>query len=201
MALCLSGGGPRAMVFHVGALWRLNEAGLLPRLDRVSSVSGGSITAGTNWAGWKGRDRNGEAAGPAVSLRCARFEVLARAGSATQTRVRRSGRVTWLKVGRSAWGTASTRSTLTRSGTRSCRLAQAPLLGGALSDGRPGPHRVSGMDPDRVLREVRGCDRDLPAAAEAAPPAGRAEPVRLSPRRYLEAGCGGVRQAATQGSG
>jgi NTE family protein len=46
VALCLSGGGYRAMVFHVGALWRLNELGWLPKLDRVSSVSGGSITAG-----------------------------------------------------------------------------------------------------------------------------------------------------------
>jgi NTE family protein len=25
-ALCLSGGGYRAMMFHVGVLWRLNEA-------------------------------------------------------------------------------------------------------------------------------------------------------------------------------
>src|SRR5215208_2068291 len=45
VALCLSGGGYRAMLFHVGALWRLNELGRLARLDRVSSVSGGSITA------------------------------------------------------------------------------------------------------------------------------------------------------------
>ena len=45
-ALCLSGGGYRAMLFHLGALWRLNEARLLPTLDLVSSVSGGSITAG-----------------------------------------------------------------------------------------------------------------------------------------------------------
>ena len=53
MALCLSGGGYRAMLFHIGVLWRLNEARLLPRLKRVSSVSGGSITAGVlarNWA-------------------------------------------------------------------------------------------------------------------------------------------------------
>ncbi|HET7508768.1 MAG TPA: patatin-like phospholipase family protein [Solirubrobacterales bacterium] len=51
-ALCLSGGGYRAMLVHVGALWRLNEAGYLPRLTRVSSVSGGSITAavlGRHW--------------------------------------------------------------------------------------------------------------------------------------------------------
>jgi NTE family protein len=51
-ALCLSGGGYRAMLFHVGALWRLNEACYLPRLERVSSVSGGSITAGVLGLAW-----------------------------------------------------------------------------------------------------------------------------------------------------
>lgn len=45
-ALCLSGGGYRAMLFHVGVVWRLNDAGRLDTLDRVSSVSGGSIIAG-----------------------------------------------------------------------------------------------------------------------------------------------------------
>jgi NTE family protein len=53
IGLCLSGGGSRAMLFHAGALWRLNELGLLARLLRVSSVSGGSITAGvlaTRWS-------------------------------------------------------------------------------------------------------------------------------------------------------
>ncbi len=52
IALCLSGGGYRAMLFHVGSLLRLNEAGILGRVKRVSSVSGGSITAavlGMNW--------------------------------------------------------------------------------------------------------------------------------------------------------
>ena len=55
LALCLSGGGYRAMLFHLGVLWRLNDAGCLPRLDRVSSVSGGSITAGVlglHWCSW-----------------------------------------------------------------------------------------------------------------------------------------------------
>src|SRR5690349_16065347 len=52
VALCLSGGGYRAMPFHVGALWRLNELGFLPKLDRVSSVSGGSITAVTLGRHW-----------------------------------------------------------------------------------------------------------------------------------------------------
>jgi NTE family protein len=45
VALCLSGGGYRAMLFHLGVIWRLREAGWLERLDRVSSVSGGSVTA------------------------------------------------------------------------------------------------------------------------------------------------------------
>src|ERR1700750_1729345 len=45
VALSLSGAAYRAMVFHIGALWRLNEVGLLGRLKRISSVSGGSITA------------------------------------------------------------------------------------------------------------------------------------------------------------
>ncbi|MHC4915154.1 MAG: hypothetical protein ACYTGB_06645, partial [Planctomycetota bacterium] len=41
-ALCLSGGGYRAMLFHLGAAWRLYETGDLAKLDRISSVSGGS---------------------------------------------------------------------------------------------------------------------------------------------------------------
>jgi NTE family protein len=52
IALCLSGGGYRAMVFHVGVLWRLNELGYLPKLNRVSSVSGGSLTAGLLGLRW-----------------------------------------------------------------------------------------------------------------------------------------------------
>ncbi|CCE08711.1 putative esterase of the alpha-beta hydrolase superfamily [Bradyrhizobium sp. STM 3843] len=51
--LSLSGGGYRAMVFHIGALWRLNEVGLLGRLKRISSVSGGSITAAYLGFKWK----------------------------------------------------------------------------------------------------------------------------------------------------
>jgi NTE family protein len=64
-ALCLSGGGYRAMLFHVGALWRLNEAGYLPRIERVSSVSGGSITAGVLGLAWSKLrfDDNGVAQG------------------------------------------------------------------------------------------------------------------------------------------
>lgn len=46
VAVALSGGGYRAMLFHAGALLRMNELGLLSRAQRISSVSGGSIAAG-----------------------------------------------------------------------------------------------------------------------------------------------------------
>src|ERR1700688_977693 len=73
IALCLSGGGYRAMLFHLGALWRLQELGYLNTtlcaphaanfgpLGRVSSVSGGSITAGLlalKWNACKSEDPN-----------------------------------------------------------------------------------------------------------------------------------------------
>ena len=52
IALCLSGGGYRAMLFHAGALWRMNELGLLARLDMVSAVSGGALAAGALAVAW-----------------------------------------------------------------------------------------------------------------------------------------------------
>lgn len=65
-ALCLSGGGYRAALFHLGSLTRLNELGILSQIDTFSSVSGGSILAahlatrinrwpepGTPIAGWE----------------------------------------------------------------------------------------------------------------------------------------------------
>ena len=57
IGLCLSGGGYRAMLFHLGVLWRLAELGYLGTtqrtgkhgpigtLQRVSSVSGGASMA------------------------------------------------------------------------------------------------------------------------------------------------------------
>nr|WP_041756218.1 patatin-like phospholipase family protein [Bradyrhizobium sp. ORS 278] len=63
VTLSLSGGGYRAMVFHIGALWRLNEVGLLSRLKRISSVSGGSITSAYLGLRWK--DLHFDAAGKA----------------------------------------------------------------------------------------------------------------------------------------
>jgi NTE family protein len=53
IGLCLSGGGYRAMIYHVGALTRLNELGFLSQIDQVASVSGGSITAGMLALAWQ----------------------------------------------------------------------------------------------------------------------------------------------------
>jgi len=64
--LCLSGGGYRAMLFHVGVLWRLNELGMLSKLARISSVSGGSITAGVLAHRW--RNLSFDASGIATNL-------------------------------------------------------------------------------------------------------------------------------------
>ena len=65
IALCLSGGGYRAMVFHVGVLWRLNEVKILSRIERISTVSGGSITAGVLATSWS--DLISSTASPATS--------------------------------------------------------------------------------------------------------------------------------------
>jgi NTE family protein len=50
--LALSGGGFRATLFNLGALWRLNDAGWLRKLAIVTSVSGGSITSGVLGFKW-----------------------------------------------------------------------------------------------------------------------------------------------------
>ena len=46
IGLSLSGGGFRATLFHLGAIRRLNEFGILPNITTISSVSGGSILNG-----------------------------------------------------------------------------------------------------------------------------------------------------------
>src|SRR5262249_55544864 len=43
--LCLSGGGFRATLFHLGVMRALHKVGLLERVDAISAVSGGSILA------------------------------------------------------------------------------------------------------------------------------------------------------------
>ncbi len=62
LGLCLSGGGYRAMIYHVGCLVRLNELGLLSQIREIASVSGGSITAGKLALAWPSlRFANGRA--------------------------------------------------------------------------------------------------------------------------------------------
>lgn len=46
IALALSGGGSRAMAFHLGCLRALHELGVLQRVSTMSAVSGGSVIAG-----------------------------------------------------------------------------------------------------------------------------------------------------------
>jgi NTE family protein len=62
IGIALSGGGFRAMLFHAGALARMNELGLLSRAQRISSVSGGSIMSGhlaLAWSKLGNADTNG----------------------------------------------------------------------------------------------------------------------------------------------
>jgi NTE family protein len=61
-ALALSGGGFRATLFHIGTLIRLNELGHLANLERISGVSGGSITAGMLACRWEALKAAGFAA-------------------------------------------------------------------------------------------------------------------------------------------
>jgi NTE family protein len=52
IALALSGGGFRASIFHLGVLRRLAELGWMPKVDVLSTVSGGSIVGAfvvTRW--------------------------------------------------------------------------------------------------------------------------------------------------------
>jgi len=89
IAVCLSGGGYRAMLFHTGVLWRLIELGLMSpgdhmvkrpdgkqvkigTLARVSSVSGGSIISGMLGLKWKSLDFST----PATLLASYRTEVV-----------------------------------------------------------------------------------------------------------------------------
>jgi NTE family protein len=56
-ALCLSGGGYRAALFHLGALLRLHEAGTLHDIRLLSSVSGGSIASAWLLTRFRQQDR------------------------------------------------------------------------------------------------------------------------------------------------
>lgn len=64
IAVTLSGGGFRASLFHLGVLLRVVEAGWLPHIDVVSTVSGGSVIgafAATRWKELIGRGASHDA--------------------------------------------------------------------------------------------------------------------------------------------
>jgi NTE family protein len=52
IVLAVAGGGYRAILYSLGALWRLNEFGLLSKLSIITGVSGGSILTGHLAARW-----------------------------------------------------------------------------------------------------------------------------------------------------
>jgi NTE family protein len=81
VALCLSGGGYRAMLFHLGSIIRLNQIGVLSQLSRVSSVSGGSILAALLGLRWK--DLKFDSRGYASNLDCLIVEPIRQLASIT----------------------------------------------------------------------------------------------------------------------
>src|SRR5205823_6060545 len=63
--LALSGGGFRASLYHLGLVRFLRDAGLLPQVTHITSVSGGSVTAAhlvLNWDRYNGSDNEFDAA-------------------------------------------------------------------------------------------------------------------------------------------
>ena len=59
LGLALSGGGFRATLYHLGVLRFLRDAGALPHVTDIASVSGGSILAAhlvLNWDRYNGND-------------------------------------------------------------------------------------------------------------------------------------------------
>src|SRR5262245_25853751 len=65
IGLALSGGGFRASLYHLGLVRFLRDAGLLPKVTHITSVSGGSIFAAhlaLNWARYNGSPSEFDAA-------------------------------------------------------------------------------------------------------------------------------------------
>jgi predicted acylesterase/phospholipase RssA len=75
--LALSGGGFRASLYHLGLVRFLRDAGILPRVTHISSVSGGSVFAAhlvLNWERYNGSPNDFDAAA-AEFLAFARLDV------------------------------------------------------------------------------------------------------------------------------
>src|SRR5438094_4514191 len=65
LGLALSGGGFRASLYHLGLVRFLRDAGLLPQVTHITSVSGGSIMAAhlvLNWDRYNGSPTEFDAA-------------------------------------------------------------------------------------------------------------------------------------------
>lgn len=65
IGLALSGGGFRATLYHLGLVRFLRDAGILPSVTHITSVSGGSILAAhlvLNWGRYNGSDSEFQAA-------------------------------------------------------------------------------------------------------------------------------------------
>ncbi|MBY0587480.1 hypothetical protein K2X85_09905 [bacterium] len=58
LVLCLAGSGFRAVAFHLGAIRRLNELGLLATLSSMHAVAGGSLLQGVLAAHWNDLDED-----------------------------------------------------------------------------------------------------------------------------------------------
>jgi len=101
-ALCLSGGGFRAALFHLGALRRLNEVGLLSKLTTISSVSGGSVSNGLLARVWPELVRSLEPRSGVFAAFEAAYERPLRAFCATDIR---TGPLLWDRIDPRNWAT------------------------------------------------------------------------------------------------
>src|SRR5215468_4700751 len=77
IGLALSGGGFRATLYHLGLVRFLRDAGILPQVTHITSVSGGSIFAAhlvLNWSRYNGSANDFDSAA-AEFLRFIRMDV------------------------------------------------------------------------------------------------------------------------------
>ncbi len=71
LGLALSGGGFRAVLYHLGLVRFLRDAAILPQVTHISAVSGGSIFGAhlvLNWDRYNGSPNEFDAAGVRASL-------------------------------------------------------------------------------------------------------------------------------------
>src|SRR6185312_1555684 len=102
IALTLSGGGFRATLFHLGVVRFLHEAGVLPLVQRIAAVSGGSVLAAhlvLNWQRYNGSSERFDSAAQ---------EILDFVRSDTRGRIVRRWILAWVLVlphvlGRGYW--------------------------------------------------------------------------------------------------